>query len=426
MAAIAVKDCQARGRDQAGTAVNPETDQTATALHGGGDQSSAASAEIKKARGRAGFSIILNLGLALLKGVAGVLAGSAALLGDAVHSATDVVGSAAAYTGLWLAGRRHPSFPYGLYKAESVGTLITAVAIILAGYEIGRNALMGVKPLPEVSLALPAALLSLVITVGFGLYQVRAGRRLHSVALVADGRDYLVDGMSTVAVIAGLVAARFGLNLDRWAAGVVALFVFWSGGQLMWRALRDLLDQAIDRQSERQIIKAVESHPSVEEVSRCFSRTAAGRFLVDLDVVLRTSSLQQAERIAARLEADICRRFPQVVLARVMPHTHQSSQIRRFTPVKGPEKDMEPHLARAPWFRLDVIDKASKKVISRQYMENPNWDQERKRGLLVGRWLLEMKPDQVVVAEKKEGTATTLLKEAGVELVLAKDLTGGS
>lgn len=406
--------------------MNLETNQIAKALPEGSDQTAAASKEIKQARGWAVVSIIINLALALLKGVAGVLAGSAALLGDAMHSATDVVGSVAAYTGLWLAGRRHPAFPYGLYKAESVATLITAAAIILAGYEIGRNALMGAKPLPEVSLALPAALLSLVVTVSFGLYQLRAGRRLHSVALVADGRDYLVDGMSTVAVVAGLVGARFGLDLDRWAAGVVALFVFWSGGQLLWRALRDLLDQAIDRQSERQIIKAVEAHPSVEEVSRCFSRTAGGRFLVDLDVVLRTSSLQLAERIAARLEADIRRRFPQVVLARVMPHTHQSSQIRRFTPVKGPEGDMEPHLARAPWFRLDVIDRESQKVISRQYMENPNWNQERKRGLLVGRWLLEMKPDQVVVAEKKEGTATTLLKEAGVELILAKDLAAGS
>lgn len=149
-------------------------------------------------------------------------------------------------------------------------------------------------------------------------------------------------------------------------------------------------------------------------------------FLVDLDVVLRTSSLQLAERIAARLEADIRRRFPQVVSARVMPRTHQSSQIRQFTPVKGPEGDMEGHLARAPWFRLDVIDRESRKVVSRQYLENPNWNQERKRGLLVGRWLLEMKPDQVVVAEIKEGTATTLLEEAGVQLILAKDLESGN
>lgn len=39
----------------------------------------------------------------------------------------------------------------------------------------------------------------------------------------------------------------------------------------------------------------------------------------------------------------------------------------------------------------------------------------------MGRWLLGLKPDQVVVAEIKEGTAAVLLRQAGVELILAKD-----
>jgi hypothetical protein len=43
------------------------------------------------------------------------------------------------------------------------------------------------------------------------------------------------------------------------------------------------------------------------------------------------------------------------------------------------------------------------------------------KGLLVGRWLLGLKPDQVVVSEIKKGTAAVLLKEAGVEPILAMD-----
>ena len=48
-------------------------------------------------------------------------------------------------------------------------------------------------------------------------------------------------------------------------------------------------------------------------------------------------------------------------------------------------------------------------------------DTDPKKGLLVGRWLLSLKPDRVVVSEIKEGTAAVLLKEAGVELILAKN-----
>ena len=146
--------------------------------------------EIKKARKRAALSIVLNLLLSIGKGVAGILGGSSALVGDAIHSATDVVGSAAAYTGLWLADKKHPSFPYGLYKAETIATLVTSVAVIFAGYEVGRRALLGPNILPDVAITLPVALISLVITLSFGFYQLHTGRKLHSKALQADARDY--------------------------------------------------------------------------------------------------------------------------------------------------------------------------------------------------------------------------------------------
>jgi cation diffusion facilitator family transporter len=377
--------------------------------------------EIKKARKRAAFSIFLNLALSLGKGVAGVIAGSSALLGDAIHSGTDVIASGAAFAGLWLAGRKHPSFPYGLYKAETVATLVTSIAIIIAGYEIGRRALLGPKILPQVSLALPVALGSLFVTVAFGLYQLHQGRRLHSPALIADARDYLADGLSTALVAVSLVGAHFGFYLDQWAAGAVAIFVFWAGGQLLWRALLDLMDEAIDRKTEREIINLVESHPRVEKVERCLSRTAGGRFIVDLDVVLRTHSHERADRISAALESDIRQHFPRVVMARIRAQSHRSEQIRRITPVKRPEGTIEEHLAKAPWFRVEIIDRTSKEIIHQEYVRNPHAQEERKRGFLVGRWLLDLKPDQVILEKEREGTAVALLREAGVEIILAQN-----
>ena len=185
--------------------------------------------EIKKARSRAALSVALNLLLSIGKGVAGVLGGSSALVGDAIHSATDVVGSAAAYMGLWLAGKKHPSFPYGLYKAETLATLITSIAVILAGYEVGRRALLGPNILPDVAITLPVALISLVITFSFGFYQLRTGKKLHSKALQADARDYLADGLSTLVVVFSLIGAYYGVRLDRWLQ-VRCQFLFFGPG----------------------------------------------------------------------------------------------------------------------------------------------------------------------------------------------------
>jgi cation diffusion facilitator family transporter len=324
--------------------------------------------------------------------------------------------------GLWLAGKQHPSFPYGLYKAETVATLVTSVAVILAGYEIARRALLGPDTLPDVRVALPVAVTALIITFAFGLYQLRVGRRLHSIALEADARDYLADGLSTAVVVVSLVGAYFGLRLDRWAAGAVAAFVFWSGGHLLWRAIRDLMDEAIDRDTEREIIGLVESHARVERVEKCLSRTAGGRFIVDLDVIIRSHSQDLADRIVHLLEEEIRRRFPRVVMASIKPHSRRSPHLQRLTPVKTPGGEMEAHFAKAPWFLRETIDRNSQEVVNQEYVRNPHVDAETKRGFLVGKWLLDFKLDQVVVAEEREGTAFALLKEAGVEVLLAEDL----
>lgn len=374
--------------------------------------------ELKSARLRAALSVVVNLSLALGKGFAGYFSNSAALISDAIHSATDVLASSAVLVGLWVAGKKHPSFPYGLYKAETVATLVTSIVVIVAAYEIGRQALFGCERLPDVALALPVALISLLVALSFGLIQLRAGKRLNSPALLADARDYLADSMSTGVVLFGLLATYFGFAVDRWAALVVSVFVFRSGGQLLAMAIRDLLDASIDRETEREIVALVEKSPRVSKVKRCLSRTAGGRFIIDMDVIMHTPSHQIADQVADRLEEEIPEKFPRVVMARIRPHFGLGDIIRRMSPIDKPGGDMALHIARAPWFCLETINKKNGKVL-REYLENPHWQAEKKKGFLVGKWLLAHKIDQLLLPEgtTSTGTAVALLREAGVEIV---------
>ncbi len=372
--------------------------------------------DLLSARRRAAVSIGLNFCLAVGKGVAGVASSSTALIGDAIHSATDVLASIAAYVGLWVAGREHPSFPYGLYKAETVATLVTSIAVLIAAYEIGRQAMVGAERLPDVAIALPVAALSLVVAFFFGIYQLREGKRLNSPALKADARDYLADALSTGVVFIGLVATKFGYPVDRWAAAVVSLFVFRAGAGLLITALKDLLDASMDRETEREIIKMVEQHPRITRVKQCLSRTAGGRFIMDMDVVMHTPSHRIADHVADRLEELIPQKFPLVVMARIRPHYSADTIIKRLTPVAKPEGEAFSHFVRAPWFLIETIDTEKGKVLKREFVENPYADREKKKGLLVGNWLLSLKPDEVRAPGEHNGTAIVLLREAGVDV----------
>lgn len=374
--------------------------------------------ELAQARKRAALSVAVNLVLAIVKGAAGIKSGSTALLSDAIHSATDVLASAAAWVGLWAAGKKHPSFPYGLYRAETVATLVISAAILLAAYEIGKAAIFCHEHSVRVEKALPVAGACLIVTTLFGLYQLRAGRRFHSPALVADAKDYLADSLSTAIVFVGLLAGKLGFSLDRWAAAVVSLFVFRAGGILLSNSVKELLDAAMDRETERRIIEFVEGYPTVVRVERVLSRIAGGRFIVDVDVIMKTPSHELADKIADRIEEEIIERFPQVVMARIRPHFGRSSHMIRITPVQGPDGTVSEHIGQARFFMVEKINRESGEVESKELVENPYRGVERQKGLLVGKMLLKFEPDQLVIKKgQKKGTAVYLLEEAGVEVV---------
>ena len=138
---------------------------------------------------------------------------------------------------------------------------------------------------------------------------------------------------------------------------------------------------------------------------------------MDMDVELRTPSHKIADRVADRLEEDLLVEFPGLVLARIRPHFAQGKFTKRVTPVQSPEGEFSvAHVVSAPWFLIETLLTESREVKKRQFIENRYKDAEKKKGMLVGRWLLKLKPDEVV-AEDSDSVALLLLKEAGVEIV---------
>jgi cation diffusion facilitator family transporter len=86
----------------------------------------------KEAEFAAMVGVVGNIVLALIKGYVGITSNSRALVADAVHSASDIVGSFAVYIGL-RAAKQPPDedHPYGHGKAESIAAIIVSVLLVL-------------------------------------------------------------------------------------------------------------------------------------------------------------------------------------------------------------------------------------------------------------------------------------------------------
>ena len=188
-------------------------------------------------RSREGIKAVLRslgvLGLtALLQGAIFVVSGSVALLADLIHN----VGDALTAVPLGIA------FLLRSVRAEKLAGLAVVLAIFISACVAGYESIQRLIHPEELS---HLWILALAGVIGFGGNEIaaqirlRAGRRLSSPALVADGNHARVDGFVSLGVVASAgVVALVGVEIADPIIGllitVVILKITWDS----WRVIR--------------------------------------------------------------------------------------------------------------------------------------------------------------------------------------------
>jgi len=246
----------------------------------------------------AGLSI--NLVFVIAEATAGVIAGSAALLADAGHNLSDVLGLAMAGGAAWLARRAASARrTYGYGKATVLAALANAVFLLAACGFIAFEAIERLAdPRPvESGIVMAVAGLGFVINLGTALLFLRdrhtdlnaRGAYLH---MLADA------GVSIGVVIVGAGVMLTGWTLlDPIASLVIVAVILFS----TWGLLRDSVDMALDAAPAGvdvpSVRAALEALPGVSQVhdlhiwALSTTRTALTAHLVheraDPDTLLR-------------------------------------------------------------------------------------------------------------------------------------------
>ncbi len=205
-----------------------------------------------------GVAIACNGLLFGFKLLAGLLAGSVAIVADACNNLSDAASNVIALLGFRLAARpADDEHPYGHGRYEYVAGLVVSVLILLAGVELLRTGLDRVlhPALPDYSLL---SLLALGASVGLKLWMMAfnrsTGRRIGSQTLAATAADSRNDAIASAVILLGAGLARAtGLDLDGWLGTGVALFVLYSGVSL----IREALDPLLGRKPAREQIAAL-------------------------------------------------------------------------------------------------------------------------------------------------------------------------
>ena len=205
--------------------------------------------ETKQIHRIAAYAFLLNLVLAIMKALLAFSSGSLAITASAIDSGTDAVASLVIYGGVKLSTKKTRSFPMGLYKLENVASVVIALFIFIAGYEIIREILSPVGSLPRISLSYIVLLFAgTVATLLFGQYAISTGRKTESPTLIAEGRHRQVDVLSSIVVLISVSLSYFdfhlkifGVTIDQIGAALILIFIARAGWELLSDGMRVLL-----------------------------------------------------------------------------------------------------------------------------------------------------------------------------------------
>ena len=270
----------------------------------------------------------ISLGAMLLTAVLQLavvlLSGSVALLADTIHNFADALTSVPLWIAFALARRaanRRYTYGYGRAEDAAGGVIVMIIfgSALLAAWEAMQK-ILHPEPMTNLGFVAVAAVIGFLGNEGVALYRIRVGKQIGSAALVADGYHARADGLTSLAVLIGVVGVLLGFPIADPLVGlgitVAILLITKDAARTMWHRMMDAVEPGfIDRLEHAA--GHVEGVQSVHDVR---ARWLGHRLEADLRIVVDSDlSTTRSHAIAEAVRHALFHEDPK--LASVLVHT---------------------------------------------------------------------------------------------------------
>ena len=259
------------------------------------------------------LGLVINVVLAAVKIVAGVVGHAYVLIADGMESALDIGGSIVIWGGLTVAARPpDTTHPYGHGKAEPIAALLVALCVLAAAIGLAVESVREILTPHHGPAPFTLGVLVMVIVIKEILFRYvnRIGRNLESTAVQTDAWHHRTDAFTSAAAFIGISIALVGgerwQSADDWAALFACAVIAANGVRLALPAFYEIMDTAPGGKIVKSIFTVASSVPGVIEVEKCHARKMGLDYYVDLHVgVDGNISVHEGHEIAHRVKATI-------------------------------------------------------------------------------------------------------------------------
>lgn len=258
-------------------------------------------------------AIIGNAILSVLKISIGIYAGSLAVVGDGIDSASDIITSIITLiTAHVLSKPPNIKFSYGYEKADTIATKVLSFVIFFAGAQLAISTISGLfeegtRELPSM-LAVYITLFSIIGKLFLAYYQKRIGKKVESSMLLANARNMQNDVIISVTVLIGLLFT-FILKLpviDTITALAVSIWIMYTAYRIFMQTSVELMDGIEDPGIYNEVFKSISSIKGAYNPHRARIRKIGHRYMIGIDIEVEGSiTVNEAHVIAKNVEDKI-------------------------------------------------------------------------------------------------------------------------
>jgi len=250
--------------------------------------------------------------LVSIKSYAWLMSDSSAMLASTTDSMLDLFASVMNIVILRFAlAPADKEHRFGHGKAESLAGLIQAAFVLGSAILLifnGVERVINPRVIVQSNIAIWVTIVAIILTLLLVLFQRFVIKRTGSVVINADALYYQSDLLMNIGVLLAVVLSQgIWLQADGVFTIVVALYLLFSAGQIIYQSVYQLMDHELNDDELLQIKTIILSHEHILGMHDLRTRQSGAQRFIQFHLELDDEfSLLQAHRIGEEIRAEIC------------------------------------------------------------------------------------------------------------------------
>ena len=253
------------------------------------------------------ITVGINLILGAFKLFAGIVGNSNAMIADSLHTFSDVFTTFLVLVGLKIT-TKEANNQYLIHKKyESLFEKLLGIILIFMGLYIVYNSIglliFGRMSKPS-SIALFAALISVIVKELMYWYTIKISRKIKSLSMEADAWHHREDAFSSIGTFIAILSSKLGLvPLDTIAGFVVSIVVIKLGINLYIKSNEVSMDITNTNEILNNLESIIYNTNGVQDIKSLKSRIFNNGIYIDLDIFVDSNiSVKEGHDIAKSLQ----------------------------------------------------------------------------------------------------------------------------